>query len=166
MKLVTGGSTLFIDASYDPSSASTPNPDVALTVDTRDRNALITHHHGDHFDAPALRTVLGETGILVVPESVAPFADTRTFRTQPAKLFEPVFLPRGSAAFVAISVPAVDGLGHPQVSWVVSAGAGGRCRASAAGGSRCRFTTEARATAISRSRMRPRDSSRRRRPRT
>ena len=72
VKLVAGGSTLFIDASYDPSSAGTPKPDVPLTVDTRDRNALITHHHGDHFDAAALRTVLGENGILVVPESVAP----------------------------------------------------------------------------------------------
>ena len=122
VKLVAGGSTLLIDASYDPSSANTPKPDVAITVDTRDRNALITHHHGDHFDAAALRTALGDNGILVVPESVAPFADTRQFRTQVAKLFEPVFLPRGSAAFVAISVPAVDGLGHPQVSWVVSAG--------------------------------------------
>jgi L-ascorbate metabolism protein UlaG (beta-lactamase superfamily) len=122
VKLVAGGSTLFIDASYDPSSASTPKPDVPLAVDTRDRNALITHHHGDHFDAAALRTVLGENGILVVPESVAPFADTRALRTQAVKLFEPVFLPRGSAAFAAIPVPAVDGLGHPQVSWVVSAG--------------------------------------------
>ena len=93
VKLVADESTLFIDASYDPSSVSTPKPDVPLKVDTRDRNALITHHHGDHFDAPALRTVLGENGILVVPQSVAPFADTRQFRTQPAKLFEPVFLP-------------------------------------------------------------------------
>jgi len=122
VKLVCGGSTLFIDASYDPASAATPSPDVALTVETRDRNALITHHHGDHFDAAALRTVLGDNGILVVPEAVAPWADTRPFRVQPAKLFEPVFLPRGTAAFVAISVPAVDGLGHPQVSWIVSAG--------------------------------------------
>ena len=122
VKLVAGGSTLLIDASYDPSSANTPKPDVAITVDTRDRNALITHHHGDHFDAAALHAALGDNGILVVPESVAPFADTRQFRVQPAKLYEPVFLPRGTAAFVAISVPAVDGLGHPQVSWVVSAG--------------------------------------------
>jgi len=122
VKLVAGGSTLLIDASYDPSSANTPKPDVAITVDTRDRNALITHHHGDHFDAAALHAALGDNGILVVPESVAPFADTRQFRVQTVKLYEPVFLPRGTAAFVAISVPAVDGLGHPQVSWVVSAG--------------------------------------------
>ena len=121
VKLVCGGSTLFIDASFDPSSANTAAPDVPLTADTRDRNALITHHHGDHFDAAALRGVLGDNGILVVPESVAPWADTRSFRVQAAKLFEPVFLPRGTAAFVAISVPAVDGLGHPQVSWVVDA---------------------------------------------
>lgn len=58
---------------------------------------------------------------MVVPETVAPWADTRGFRVQPAKMYEPVILPRGSGAFVAISVPAVDGLGHPQVSWVVDA---------------------------------------------
>jgi L-ascorbate metabolism protein UlaG (beta-lactamase superfamily) len=122
VKLVCGSATLFIDASYDPSSASTPAPDVALETDTKDRGALITHHHGDHFDAAALRGVLGDTGILVVPDTVAPFADTRGMRVQTARLFEPVFLPRGTAAFAAISVPAVDGLGHPQVSWVVDAG--------------------------------------------
>ncbi|HST00872.1 MAG TPA: MBL fold metallo-hydrolase, partial [Usitatibacter sp.] len=122
VKLVSGAATLFIDASYDPSTANTPKPDVPLTVDTPDRSALITHHHGDHFDAPAMRTALGDNGILVVPESVAPWADTRQLRVQSAKLFEPIFLPRGTAAFVAISVPAVDGLGYPQVSWVVSAG--------------------------------------------
>ncbi len=121
VKLVCGSSTLFIDASYDPSNASTPAPDVPLTAETKDRNALVTHHHGDHFDAAALQGVLGN-GILVVPESVAPWADTRQFRTQVAKLYEPVMLPRGTATFAAISVPAVDGLGHPQVSWVVDAG--------------------------------------------
>src|SRR5438309_323155 len=65
VKLVCGDSTLFIDASYDPSSASAASPDVALTVETRDKNALITHHHGDHFDAAALRAALGENGIVV-----------------------------------------------------------------------------------------------------
>ena len=122
VKLVCDGATLFIDASYDPSSAGSAAPDVPLAVETRDRNALITHHHGDHFDAAALRTVLGDNGILVVPESVAPWADTRAFRVQPARLYEPVILPRGTAAFAALSVPAVDGLGHPQVSWIVDAG--------------------------------------------
>jgi len=122
VKLVCDNATLFIDATYDPSSASTPSPDVPLEAQTRDRHALITHHHGDHFDAAALRGVLGENGILVVPEAVAPFADTRQMRVQTTRLFEPVFLPRGTAAFAAIAVPAVDGLGHPQVSWVVSAG--------------------------------------------
>ena len=122
VKLVCDQATLFIDASYDPSSAGSPSPDIPLAADTRDKHALITHHHGDHFDAAALRGVLGENGIVVVPESVAPWADTRQLRVQPARLYEPVMLPRGSATFLAISVPAVDGLGHPQVSWVVDAG--------------------------------------------
>src|SRR5206468_3177623 len=88
--------TLFIDASYDPSSTATASPDVPLASDTRDRAALITHHHGDHFDAPALRTLLGESGILVVPESVTPWADTRQLRVQAARAYGPfdlAFLP-------------------------------------------------------------------------
>ena len=122
VRLVCADSTLFIDASYDPASANGATPDVPLTAETRDRNALISHHHGDHFDAAALRNALGENGIVVVPESVAPWADTRQLRVQVAKLYQPVMLPRGTATFMAISVPAVDGLGHPQVSWVVDAG--------------------------------------------
>ena len=121
VKLVCGDTTLFIDASYDPSRASGPSADVPLAVETRDRNALITHHHGDHFDAAALRSALGDNGIVVVPETVAPWADTRQLRVQPAKLYQPVMLPRGTATFMAICVPAVDGLGHPQVSWIVDA---------------------------------------------
>jgi L-ascorbate metabolism protein UlaG (beta-lactamase superfamily) len=121
VKIVCGDATLFIDATYDPSSAATPTPDVPLQSETRERHALITHHHGDHFDAPALRALLGDNGIVVVPEAVASWADTRNLRTQPARLHEPLMLPRGTAVFMAISVPAVDGLGHPQVSWVVDA---------------------------------------------
>jgi L-ascorbate metabolism protein UlaG (beta-lactamase superfamily) len=117
IKIVCADATLFVDASQDPSA---PGPQVAS--ETRERHALITHHHGDHFDATALRAVLGNSGILVVPEGVAPWADTRAFRVQTAKLYEPVMLPRGTAAFCAIAVPAVDGLGHPQVSWVIDAG--------------------------------------------
>ena len=122
VKLECADATLFIDATYDPSSASTAAADVPLAPESRNRHALITHHHGDHFDAAAMRSVLGDTGILVVPEAVAPWADTRQLRVQAARLFEPVMLPRGSAVFAAISVPAVDGLGHPQVSWIVDAG--------------------------------------------
>ena len=122
VKLVCDDATLFMDATYDPASASGASPEVPLVADTRNKNALITHHHGDHFDAAALRSVLGENGILVVPDAVAPWADTRPLRVQTTRLYEPVILPRGTGTFVAISVPAVDGLGHPQVSWVIDAG--------------------------------------------
>jgi L-ascorbate metabolism protein UlaG (beta-lactamase superfamily) len=121
-KLVCDDATLFVDATYDPASSSGASPEVPLVADTRNKNALITHHHGDHFDGAALRAVLGESGIVVVPDAVAPWADTRQLRVQAARLYEPVILPRGTGTFMAISVPAVDGLGHPQVSWVIDAG--------------------------------------------
>lgn len=119
VKLVSGDATLFIDASYDASSAGTASPDVALSAETRERAAMVTHHHGDHFDAGALRGLLGDANLLIVPESVLPWADARPFRVQPARLYEPVIWPRGSGIFSAICVPAADGLGHPQVSWIV-----------------------------------------------
>ena len=77
---MAGSATLFIDATLDPSSAATASPDVALMVDTRERDTLITHHHGDHCDASALKAVLGESGIVVIPESVVPWADARGLR--------------------------------------------------------------------------------------
>lgn len=122
VKLVCDDATLFVDASYDPSTAGSAKADIPLASDTRSKQALITHHHGDHFDAAALRSALGDSGIVVVPEAVMPWADTRQLRVQTARLYEPVILPRGTGTFVAIAVPAVDGLGHPQVSWVIDAG--------------------------------------------
>jgi L-ascorbate metabolism protein UlaG (beta-lactamase superfamily) len=50
---------------------------------------------------------------------VAPYVDTRVLKMQMAAMYEPVFLSRGGGEFAAWSVPAVDGLGSPQVSWVI-----------------------------------------------
>jgi L-ascorbate metabolism protein UlaG (beta-lactamase superfamily) len=49
---------------------------------------------------------------------VAPAAAAAGFRVRSAPLYEPVLL----NDFTATAVPAVDGYGDPQVSWIVSGG--------------------------------------------
>lgn len=119
IRLEAGDSALFIDAtSTDPAS---PEPKVTPAT-TRPRSyALITHAHGDHFDAALLRNLLGEKGYLVCHRDSVPFIDLRALRVSPVDLWEPIFIPRGGSDFVVFAVPAVDGWGLPQVSWVIEA---------------------------------------------
>lgn len=49
---------------------------------------------------------------------MAPLAAGQGFKVRPATLYEPHLL----GDFSATSVPALDGYGDPQVSWIVSAG--------------------------------------------
>ena len=89
-----------------------------MTADTRRRYALITHAHNDHFDAVTLKEVLGERGYVICHESIATYIASRGFQVMPVATWEP--LARGGFVFTA--VPASDGFGAGQVSWVVSYG--------------------------------------------
>jgi L-ascorbate metabolism protein UlaG (beta-lactamase superfamily) len=117
IKLVVGQTTIFVDALLPPDKSAVP-----LTADTEARFALVTHHHGDHCDPEALKPVLKETGVIVAQKEVARFVNPMGVRLQVAEMHEPVFLSRGNGDFVARAAPAVDGLGSPQVSWVVDGG--------------------------------------------
>lgn len=109
--------TLFVDAtSYETEQ------DMKLTAETEYRHAVITHHHSDHYDPEALKTVFEKRSRLYCYESVLPWIDTRELRTQAARLYEPVDISRWTGDLVAIPVPAVDGFGHPQVSWIIQGG--------------------------------------------
>lgn len=81
------------------------------------RYVLATHTHGDHADPAAIREALGETGTLIYPENAAP-PHVPGVRMRAARLYEPLLL----GDFTATPVPAADGYGDPQVSWVVFAG--------------------------------------------
>jgi L-ascorbate metabolism protein UlaG (beta-lactamase superfamily) len=118
--LRAGDVEVFIDARAPSVEDGAPGP--ALSTDAGRCFALVTHHHGDHLDLHALQTVLGEQGYLVAEENVARMFDQRVVNVQPVKMYEPVLLSRGGAEFVAWAVPAVDGLGSPQVSWVIDGG--------------------------------------------
>lgn len=81
------------------------------------RWVLVSHRHPDHCDPAAIRAALGDEGTLLYPaQGGAPAVSGVKMRA--AALYEPQLL----GNFTATAVPAVDGYGDPQVSWIVSAG--------------------------------------------
>jgi L-ascorbate metabolism protein UlaG (beta-lactamase superfamily) len=82
------------------------------------RYVLITHRHPDHFDRAAVRSALGDSGTLVCSAETAAAAASAGFRVREAPLYSPILL----NDFTVTAVPASDGYGDPQVSWVVSGG--------------------------------------------
>lgn len=104
-----------------------PGPRSAGSV----RLALATHLHGDHTDPAALDKALAEDGALYRPRrSVGEFLEiaavegaekalaengVTNFEIEPWQSVE-------AGPFKATAVPAVDGFGDPQVSWILEAG--------------------------------------------
>jgi L-ascorbate metabolism protein UlaG (beta-lactamase superfamily) len=119
IKLVAGDTTVFVDAvGTDIWDGNAPDGLVPVEATTSRQYALITHAHNDHFDAETLKRVLGERGYVIVHESIATYIASRGFRVVPAAMYEPIR--RGGFIFTA--VPAEDGFGAEQVSWIISRG--------------------------------------------
>ena len=120
IKLELGDRTLLIDPWISPEiwEGAWTMPVVPIDVATRGRNVLITHLHNDHFDPAAIRAALPDTGSVVCHRDIAASVAARGFRVLALELYEPA--PLGE--FTAVPVPAVDGLGERQVSWVVIGG--------------------------------------------
>ncbi len=112
--------TLFIDPLISPDAWGAALADPLIPVDDAVGNTyvLVTHTHSDHFDAQAVAAALGKGGVLVHPEGTNPLPIPQGARTRASALWEPQLL----GDFTATAVPASDGYGDPQVSWVVSAG--------------------------------------------
>lgn len=134
LELHAGGTSLLVDAVADAASIPVIGEwAVGETVapDGRFDGALVTHFHGDHADAPTLVAALREGAPVVCPEpgigegleTIAIAGAEQAFaqapfevrHTQPWETHE-------LGAFTVTAVPAVDGVGEPQVSWVVEAG--------------------------------------------
>lgn len=122
IRLVTGRTTLFVDAVFDPSTQGKPGADVPLEATTPDRYGLVTHFHGDHCDPKSLKAVFTDRSRLVCDRETALRIGDREVPLLPVALYQPEFLSGGAADFVVFPVPASDGLGSPQVSWVIDGG--------------------------------------------
>lgn len=112
--------TLFIDPLIDPESWGPALKDTLIPVGDAvgDTYVLITHAHPDHFDAKAAAQALSKGGALIYPAGTNPLPIPQGARARPAAMWEPQLL----GDFTATPVPASDGYGDVQVSWVISAG--------------------------------------------
>jgi L-ascorbate metabolism protein UlaG (beta-lactamase superfamily) len=120
VKLELGSRTLLIDPWISPDiwDGAWTAPVVPIEIATPARSVLITHLHNDHFDPAAIRTALPDAGSVVCQAEIAATVASRGHRTLALALYEPA--PLGD--FTVVPVPAVDGLGERQVSWVVIGG--------------------------------------------
>lgn len=120
IRLQLPGATLFIDPLVDPQAWGEALADPLIPVDDAigDTSVLITHAHPDHFDVQAVTSALRRGGVLAYPAGIRPSPLPAGVRARPSRLWEPQLL----GDFTATPVPASDGYGDPQVSWVVVAG--------------------------------------------
>jgi L-ascorbate metabolism protein UlaG (beta-lactamase superfamily) len=104
-----------------------PPPQAAGRVDV----ALVTHLHADHADPAAIARALAPDGLLLRPpratgegvETIALDGSERGIEEHGLTVREVVAGERVERGpFTITAVPAVDGLGDPQVSWVIAAG--------------------------------------------
>lgn len=120
MRLQAGANDLYIDPLLDRGVWGDNLPGAMVPIDPPgkgDRFVLVTHRHPDHFDRLAATRALGDLGTFVCMPDAAAAATRAGFRVRIASLYEPLLL----GDFTATAVPASDGYGDPQVSWVVSA---------------------------------------------
>lgn len=117
VRLQLGDMSLFIDplASADVWDDSLSDPIVPV-VPTRENNVLITHRHPDHCHPDTIRRLVGSDGTLFFPTAVGP-QPVAAIKSRAAAPFEPQLI----GEFVAAAVPAADGYGDPQSSWIVTA---------------------------------------------
>ncbi|HBZ48176.1 MAG TPA: Zn-dependent hydrolase [Stenotrophomonas sp.] len=120
VRLQLPDSTLLIDPLVSPEAWGRALPDrlVPVADAVGETHVLVTHTHSDHFDGTAVATALKNGGVLAYPAGLQPSPWPQGARARPSALWEPQLL----GDFTATPVPASDGYGDTQVSWVVSAG--------------------------------------------
>jgi L-ascorbate metabolism protein UlaG (beta-lactamase superfamily) len=120
VRLELPSGALFVDPLVSPEVWGTALKDPLVPFENAPaaRHVLVTHLHNDHFDAAAVRQILPANGNLFCHADVAAVAASRGFRVRSVETWEPVLV----GDFTITAVPAVDGSGDPQVSWVVTAG--------------------------------------------
>lgn len=128
-----GGESLVIDYVHDSSAFLRDNWKAGSPVRPQQAPALaalVTHLHEDHTDVAAIESAVGPDGVVLRPapfpgsqaenvftlkqegELAASRLDVRTVEEWDRNELGP---------FTVTSVPAIDGLGDPQVNWVVAA---------------------------------------------
>lgn len=137
VELEAAGATIVIDPLADPAGTFAGLGDAARDVELpvvqaaspgRAVAGLVSHLHRDHADAGALAAALAPGAAVHHP---APAEPANLALAQADHELTATGLPRRTVAawetitagpFACTALPAVDGLGDPQVSWLVEAG--------------------------------------------
>ncbi|MDQ5894137.1 MAG: fold metallo-hydrolase [Actinomycetota bacterium] len=136
IEIESGGSTVVIDhilgwKSIEPYIGPPRTPLLEPSAAGQSLGAFVTHLHTDHTDASAVKAALAdgaslhrpqvmegeplETGGVMAAEMELEEAGVDQVLMNPWETVE-------TGPFVATAVPAVDGFGDPQISWVIEAG--------------------------------------------
>lgn len=132
LQLDADGHRLVVDAFADPGPFAPfmtgPSPEL-LEPEAPVDAALVTHAHRDHLDPATLARVLRPGAPVLCPVAAEGPGHESVELTERELAGAPLALRRvvaGDAArlgpFAVTAVEAVDGLGDPQVSWVIEAG--------------------------------------------
>jgi L-ascorbate metabolism protein UlaG (beta-lactamase superfamily) len=135
LELETDGQSVVIDHVVDTGLLSAifgdPRDELISPEPGRARAALLTHLHRDHADVAAIEAALAGDGIVLRParkraespldeaatgeaEAALAASRLRVYPCEPGDVFE-------IGPFAITALPASDGLGSPQVSWLVKA---------------------------------------------
>lgn len=136
VELETEGATIVVDPLVDPAATFAALGEAARRVELPTVHAptagavagLVTHLHRDHTDAGALTAALRPGATVHHPATVEP--DGNPALAQAEHELTSAALPRRAVTtwetvtagpFTCTALPAVDGLGDPQVAWLVEA---------------------------------------------
>jgi L-ascorbate metabolism protein UlaG (beta-lactamase superfamily) len=117
IRLEFAGSTIFLDPLTDRDVWGDALKDKLIPVsDSRgSRFVMVSHRHPDHANPKAIKEALGDDGTLVHFSGMQPLPG---IRSRSLAHHEPLI----SNDFTATCVPAADGYGDPQVSWIINGG--------------------------------------------
>ena len=120
VRLQVGETTLWIDplanaAVWGEALRDTLSP---IEPPPGNRYVLVTHRHPDHYDPDTVARALGAGGTLLSAAPTGPLPVPAGSRSRAVESYEPLLL----GDLTAVAVPAADGYGDPQVSWIVSGG--------------------------------------------
>lgn len=120
IRLELPSGALFIDPliSADVWGPALKDEIVSVKGGPNSRHVLVTHLHNDHFDVAAVRKILPSNGTVFCQSNVASTVASHRFRVHGVDIFQPIIV----GDYTITAVPAVDGYGDPQVSWVVAGG--------------------------------------------
>lgn len=118
IRLQLGSTNVYIDPLENSAvwGASLREPLVPIDAPGQDSFVLISHRHPDHCDSTAIAKLVGSNGALVTATGSCTVGPG--IRILSGAVYEPQLL----GDFTATAVPAADGYGDPQVSWIVSGG--------------------------------------------